>query len=70
MSNTQHGQECREQSGKCRGISHCVESGHPACIATKICVDKFCASVQFHLSGEVEEIFSVWKVLNVLSAMH
>jgi len=30
MSNTYHGQECRKPSGKCHGISHCLESGHPA----------------------------------------
>jgi len=22
-------EECREPSGNCRGISHCLESGHP-----------------------------------------
>jgi len=29
MSNTQRGQECCEPSGKCQGILHCLESGHP-----------------------------------------
>jgi len=23
--------ECRKLSGNCRGISHCLESGHPVC---------------------------------------
>ena len=25
-------EECREPSGNCRGISLCLESGHPVCI--------------------------------------
>jgi len=24
-------EECREPSGNCQGISHCLESGHPVC---------------------------------------
>jgi len=29
MSTTKHGHECCTLSGKCPGISECLESGHP-----------------------------------------
>ena len=48
MSNTAHGQECRELSGKCQGISHCLESGHTCLLynATVLISDVCMARVQ------------------------
>ena len=48
MSNTAHGQECRELSEKCQGISHCLESGHTCLLynATVLISDVYMARVQ------------------------
>ena len=36
MSNTSHGQECHEPSWNCQGISHHLESGHPAGVSAVV----------------------------------